>query len=395
MKSTLFWYNKNGENMSTVKTAKKVLYELKKNGYEAYIVGGAVRDYILRMPTTDVDITTNAKPFQVGKIFKTRPTGLKFGTVTVLYGEETFEVTTYRLDGDYLNHRHPEEVIFAEQVTDDVLRRDFTINGLLMNEKNEIFDFVEGKQDIERKIIRAIGDPMKRFEEDALRIMRAFYFQSKLGFQIDKETREAIENSRHLLKEIAMERILQEIIKMFKGPYLKRAVQSMVTTKVHEVLPGLKEGLLKTLELDQMPYMDAFFTMAFYLHGSIPKEWPLSNKHKHRYEQSILLMHKKQPFDALTLYTYGMELCMLANRVTYALGKTKLFTNQIEKDFKALPIQSDMDLKVRPSDMMEITGKKAGAWIKQLQIDMVEKILLRALQNEKSALLDYVKAHVK
>ncbi|PKK93791.1 MAG: CCA tRNA nucleotidyltransferase [Tenericutes bacterium HGW-Tenericutes-6] len=381
--------------MSTVKTAKKVLYELKKNGYEAYIVGGAVRDYLLRMPTTDVDITTNAKPFQVGKVFKSIPTGLKFGTVTVVYGEEQFEVTTYRLDGDYLNHRHPEEVVYAEKVEDDVMRRDFTINGLLMNEKNEIFDYVEGKLDIERKLIRAIGDPMKRFEEDALRIMRAFYFQSKLGFQIDRDTRDAIEKSRHLLKEIAMERILQEIIKMFKGPYLKRALHSMITTKVHEVLPGLKEGILKAVELDQMPYMDVFFTMSFYLNGSIPKEWPLSNKHKHRYEQSILLMHKKQPFDALTLYTYGMELCMLANRASFALGKAKLYTNQIEKDFKELPIQSDMDLKIRPNDMMSITSKKAGAWIKQLQTEMVEKVLLKQLINDKDALTDYVKAHVK
>jgi len=381
--------------MSTVKTAKKVLYELKKNGYEAYIVGGAVRDYLLRMPTTDVDITTNAKPFQVGKVFKSIPTGLKFGTVTVVYGEEKFEVTTYRLDGDYLNHRHPEEVVYAEKVEDDVMRRDFTINGLLMNEKNEIFDYVEGKLDIERKLIRAIGDPLMRFEEDALRIMRAFYFQSKLGFQIDRDTRDAIEKSRHLLKEIAMERILQEIIKMFKGPYLKRALHSMITTKVHEVLPGLKEGILKAVELDQMPYMDVFFTMSFYLNGSIPKEWPLSNKHKHRYEQSILLMHKKQPFDALTLYTYGMELCMLANRASFALGKAKLYTNQIEKDFKELPIQSDMDLKIRPNDMMSITSKKAGAWIKQLQTEMVEKVLLKQLINDKDALIDYVKVHVK
>lgn len=227
--------------MSTIKTAKGVLYELKKQGYEAYIVGGAVRDYRLRMPINDVDITTNAKPHQVSKIFRTIPTGIKYGTVTVKFKDEQFEVTTYRIDGEYNDNRHPDQITYSETVIEDVKRRDFTINGLLMNEKQEVIDYVDGEQDLKDKIIRTIGDPYKRFEEDALRMLRAFYFQSKLGFQIEKQTRDAIEALRDKLKNVSMERIVNELIKTIQGPHLKKALKSMVTTKVHEVLPGLKK----------------------------------------------------------------------------------------------------------------------------------------------------------
>jgi tRNA nucleotidyltransferase (CCA-adding enzyme) len=228
--------------MSTIRSAKKVLYELKKNGYEAYIVGGAVRDHLLNLPINDVDITTNAKPHQVSKIFRTVPTGIKYGTVTVLYGSETFEVTTYRIDGDYLDQRHPENITYSEKVEDDVKRRDFTINGLLMDEKSEITDFVNGRQDLTNKLIKTIGNPKDRFTEDALRMMRAFYFQSKLGFQIDKETREEIFNLRENLKSISIERITNELIKIMQGEHVKKAIKSIITTKVHEVLPGLEKG---------------------------------------------------------------------------------------------------------------------------------------------------------
>jgi len=268
----------------------KVVQILKQNGYEAYIVGGAVRDHLLKTQLTDIDITTNAKPYQVAKHFKTKPTGIKYGTVTVLFGPDTFEVTTYRIDGVYQDSRHPEEVSFEATVEDDVKRRDFTINGMLMDEKSQIIDYVSGQEDLKSKQIRAIGDPMVRFEEDALRMMRAFYFQAKLGFQIEKKTRDAILELRHKLLEVSNERILNELIKTFKGPYLKRAIQSMVTTRVHEVLPGLKEGLLFIQNLDDMPFVDAFFTMAFTLHGEVPKAWTFSNKHRHRYETASFLV---------------------------------------------------------------------------------------------------------
>lgn len=381
--------------MSTIHKASKIIRILKENGYDAYVVGGAVRDHLLKMATQDIDITTNAKPYQVAKLFKTKPTGVKYGTVTVLFGQDTFEVTTYRIDGPYQDNRHPEEVSFEATVEDDVKRRDFTINGILMDETGTVIDYVGGQEDLKAKTIKTIGDPFIRFEEDALRMMRAFYFQAKLGFQIDRQTRDAIRTLRHKLLFIANERILSEIIKILKGPYVKKAIQSMITTGVHEVLPGLKEGLIYATTLEDMPFVDVFFTLAFTLHGSVPKEWTFSNKHRHRYETASFLAKQPQPFDSYTLYTYGIELCLLANRVSYMMKLTKNYKTLIEDTYQNLPIQSDLDLKLRAPEMIELTKKKAGAWVKQLQTDMVIEVLKGRLNNEKSALEAYVLAHTK
>ncbi|MBE0700264.1 MAG: CCA tRNA nucleotidyltransferase [Acholeplasmataceae bacterium] len=376
--------------MSTLRGARIVIKDLKKNGFEAFIVGGAVRDHLLKMPITDVDITTNAKPHQVAKLFKTKPTGIKYGTVTVLLGQETLEVTTYRIDGTYIDSRHPENVTFSETVEEDVQRRDFRMNGLLMNEVGEIIDYVDGRKDIKEKIIRTIGNPVDRFTEDALRIMRAFYFQSKLGFQIEKETREAITEMKDNLNHVAMERIVAELIKMLKGPYAKRAIKSMVTTGVHAVLPGLQKGLIYIDQMDEIPFVDAFFTLCFTLHGSVPDAWTFSNKHRHKYQTASLLANQNTVFDALTLHTYGLEICLLANKVNYMLNRSKNMKTKIEDAYQNLGIQSELDLKLRANDILKLTDKKAGAWLKNLQREMVLAVINKEVENEKNALTAFV-----
>ena len=382
--------------MSTIKTAKGVLFELKKQGYEAYIVGGAVRDYLLRLPINDVDITTNAKPFQVSKIFRTIPTGLKYGTLTVLYKDEQFEVTTYRIDGEYQDDRHPENVTFSEDVVEDVKRRDFTINGLLLSDRQEIIDHVEGQADLKAKLIRTIGDPKQRFNEDALRMLRAFYFQSKLGFQIQTQTRDAIFELKENLKNVAMERIVTEMIKIVQGDYAKRAYQSMVTTQVHTVLPGLKRGIEHILTMDEMPFVDPFFTLCFALNdGIVPQAWTFSNKHRHRYQQAAMLANKTKKFDAIHLYTYGIDLCILANKVNFMLNRSKNLKTEIENTYEKLPIQSELDLKLRATEMMAITEKKAGAWLKDMQHKMVLAVLRNQLKNDKESLTAFLKEHIK
>ncbi len=381
--------------MSALRGAKRVLLELKRHGYEAYIVGGAVRDHLLKLPLTDVDITTNAKPYQVAKLFKTKPTGVKYGTVTVMMSDDTYEVTTYRIDGTYVDTRHPESVTYSDLVEEDVKRRDFRINGLLMDEREEIIDLVEGRQDIRDKIIRTIGDPLDRFNEDALRIMRAFYFQAKLGFDIDQDTLSAIEAQRHLLENIAMERIMTEIIKLLKSTYAKRAIHSMVTTKVHTVLPGLEKGMIYIDGMQEVPFVDPFFTICFTLHGSIPDAWPFSNKHRHRYQMASQLANQYESFDAEALYTYGVDLCLLANKVNVMLKRARNQRTQIESDFQNLPIQSELDLKLRAHDLMRLTGKKAGAWLKEIQKEMVLAILNGRLENKKEALEQFVLERIK
>ncbi len=376
--------------------AMKIIKILKREGYEAYVVGGAVRDYILHIPSNDVDITTNAKPYQVAKLFETKPTGLKYGTVTVLFQDDKYEVTTFRVDGDYQDNRHPEEVTYSDQVIEDVKRRDFTMNGLLMDGEMNIIDHVGGKADIEAKMIRAIGDPKTRFDEDALRMLRAFYFQAKLGFQIDRDTREAIFELKDNISDIANERVIDELVKTVKSKYLRRAFKSMVTTGVHEVLPGLKEGIEFFSEHAEKLFVEVFFTASFALNdGNIPNVWKFSNKHKHRYQVASQLANQKSAISAMDLYQYGLELCLLSNKVNFVLGRAKLQSADIQRAYHELPITSEVDLKLRPTDMIDIAGKKAGAWVKQLQKKMVIEILEHNLKNDYEVLKTYMLSHLE
>lgn len=196
------------------------LNTLEKNGFEAYLVGGSVRDYLMDMPLGDKDITTNATPEEVRGVFsgfRVIDTGFRHGTVTVLIDGEPIEITTYRTESKYGDNRHPDSVAFSKNFSDDVLRRDFTINGIGISADGSLRDEVGGKKDIENKIIRAIGAPDDRFSEDALRIMRAVRFASVLGFEIEKNTEKAVLEKRELLKNISAERKRDELLKLING----------------------------------------------------------------------------------------------------------------------------------------------------------------------------------
>lgn len=172
----------------------KAICLLKNSGFEAYAVGGAVRDCLLGKVPFDWDITTSARPEETEKVFcgeRIIETGIKHGTVTVIIDDMPLEITTYRIDGDYTDHRHPQTVSFSDNLRDDLSRRDFTINTLCCNCDDKIIDAFGGKDDLNNKIIRCVGDPDTRFSEDALRIMRAVRFSAELGFKIEKAHRTA------------------------------------------------------------------------------------------------------------------------------------------------------------------------------------------------------------
>ncbi len=197
------------------KDAIKVLEVLTDAGYEAYIAGGAVRDAIMGKTPHDYDIATNARPEDVGKLFpKTIATGIKHGTVTVIYNKIGYEITTFRRDGDYLDGRHPLDVEFVNAPREDCLRRDFTINAMMYNPKSGLLDFFCGKRDIRKGIIRCVGDAEKRFKEDALRMLRAVRFKAQLGFSIEEQTANAIKKCAVLIKKVSRERILDELNKI-------------------------------------------------------------------------------------------------------------------------------------------------------------------------------------
>ena len=199
---------------------KIILERLKNAGFEAYCVGGAVRDSIMGLVPGDWDITTPALPEETKEIFKdfrTVDTGLKHGTLTVIIDKIPYEITTFRIDGEYGDNRHPENVTFTGKIGDDLARRDFTVNALAYNDETGVIDLYGGQDDIHNGIIRTVGDADTRFQEDGLRIMRALRFSATLGFEIEEQTRKSIHKNKDLLKNISAERITIELIKLICG----------------------------------------------------------------------------------------------------------------------------------------------------------------------------------
>lgn len=202
------------------KDVKHIIGVLMENGYEAYAVGGCVRDSILGRVPGDWDITTSALPMQVKGLFRrTVDTGIQHGTVTVMLGRNGYEVTTYRIDGKYEDSRHPESVEFTPKLEEDLKRRDFTINAMAYNDEHGIVDIFDGVGDLHRKIIRCVGNAHDRFDEDALRILRAVRFSAQLGFGIEENTASAAKELAVNLKKISSERIHTEFNKMLKSPH--------------------------------------------------------------------------------------------------------------------------------------------------------------------------------
>ena len=221
--------------------AEKVINRLEERGYEAYIVGGSVRDLLLGKEPHDYDVTTSALPEQTLNVFsdfRTIPTGLAHGTVTVISDGEPIEVTTFRVDGEYLDCRRPESVNFTDDITADLSRRDFTVNAMAYSKKRGIVDAFGGRDDLSRRVIRAVGEPRLRFSEDALRIMRAFRFSAQLDFSIDEATLSAAYDMKAGLSKIATERIASEFIRTVCSPSPEDALRLMSEGGIFEYITG-------------------------------------------------------------------------------------------------------------------------------------------------------------
>lgn len=201
--------------MEIPENVKRILETLQNNGYEAYVVGGCVRDMILEREPDDWDITTSAQPMQVKALFRrTIDTGIQHGTVTVMIGNEGYEVTTYRMDGEYVDHRHPKEVLFTPNLTEDLRRRDFTMNAMAYNPKTGLVDEFDGMGDLTRYLIRCVGEPLERFDEDALRMLRGIRFAGQLQFELEPATLRAIAEKAPTLVNVSAERIRTELTKL-------------------------------------------------------------------------------------------------------------------------------------------------------------------------------------
>ncbi len=245
--------------------ARVVLDTLQKNGYEAYLVGGCVRDFVLGRFFNDYDITTNATPEQVKSVFgafKCLDTGIKHGTVTVIINNVPFEITTYRIDGKYNDNRHPEKVLFSSNLTDDLARRDFTVNAMAYNKS--IVDPYNGLDDINNRMIRCVGKADVRFKEDGLRIIRALRFSSVLGFSIEKETAGAVLRNVDLLNNISVERIYAEFKKLICGKNVRYVFDNF--GMVFDKYFGIKESKKRGKYIEKCPEDHSIRIASMFLH---------------------------------------------------------------------------------------------------------------------------------
>lgn len=254
----------------------KIISTLQENGFEAYAVGGCVRDSILGRVPGDWDITTSAMPEETKALFqKTFDTGIEHGTVTVLLDGEGYEVTTYRIDGEYEDSRHPKEVTFTRCLEEDLLRRDFTINAMAYNHKDGLVDLFGGIEDIKRKVIRCVGDAYARFSEDALRILRGIRFAAQLGFEIEEDTRAGMRELAHTLKNISAERIQVELVKTLISPnpaLLYDAYELGITKQFLQELDEQLERSTKVIKLLEVVRADKVLRLTMVFNHSVSEE---------------------------------------------------------------------------------------------------------------------------
>lgn len=274
---------------------KDIIDTLENNGFEAFAVGGCVRDALMGRTPNDWDITTSATPLEVKSLFRrTIDTGIKHGTVTIMIGKEGYEVTTYRIDGDYMDGRHPEEVIFTSNLIEDLKRRDFTINAMAYNDRAGIVDAFDGVSDLEHKIIRCVREAKERFTEDALRILRALRFSAQLGFDIDKDTAKAIEELGANLKLISKERIQTELDKLITSPHPDRI-------KLVQ-LYGLNSYIFESASAINKCNAELYSNIST-LMNNLPKNHYLRWSALMHYEDEPATVLKKLKFDNITINT--------------------------------------------------------------------------------------------
>ncbi|MBE6695288.1 MAG: CCA tRNA nucleotidyltransferase [Ruminococcaceae bacterium] len=386
------------------KYIKSLIDLLNSKGYEAYAVGGCVRDCVMGRLPNDFDMTTNATPDEMLTVFceyKVIETGLKHGTLTVISENIPVEITTYRVDGEYHDSRHPDKVYFTRNLKDDVSRRDFTVNAMAYNDKTGIVDFYGGIDDIKKKLIMAVGDADKRFKEDALRIIRALRFASVLGFDIEEKTAFAASENAELLKNISAERINVELKKLLLG---KNAIKIL---KEHSdilafVSPEMFSSCTEKLKKLSTAPDDVNVFFAFLLTDSTEKEanealsrLKFSNAERKEITELLSLQKKDIPKNKIEMKffiseTY-IELIPKYFMLLSALGKG---TSSAEKYYAEIRDNKECvyisDLKVNGNDLSK-TGISKGEKIGQALKFLLRAVISGEVENKKEELLEFAK----
>lgn len=387
--------------------ALPVMQQLVDAGYEAYFVGGSVRDMLLHKPISDVDIATSATPQEVKEIFShTVDVGIEHGTVMVIHHKEGYEVTTFRTEEGYEDFRHPDKVTFVRSLEEDLKRRDFTINALAIGIDDQLMDFFDGIGDLERQCIRCVGDAKERFNEDALRMFRAVRFVGQLGFQIEENTKNAISLLKMNLSKVAVERMKVEFEKMIQSSFRKEALQLFVETGLYQACPlfdGKDEILLKLAEfpLKEMSVLQAWILFIDELNLSdkevthLLKSWKSSNEQI----RDVLVGYKtyrarkEEEWNFFFAYACPYEVACEVEALLIAQDKSTSMKG-LEATYHSLPIRSMNDIHLNGHDIIRILKlDKKGPIIGQVLKTVEKMILEQSISNDAEVLETYVLSH--
>lgn len=357
-----------------LKTALNLLKKIESNGYEAYIVGGYVRDYILGLDSIDVDITTNATPMDIKRIFADicLPNE-EYGSVKIIIKNIHFEITTYRKEYKYSNNRKPIKFEYINDLLEDLKRRDFTINTLCMDSNGRILDLLGGIKDIDDELINTVGDSNHKFEEDALRILRAVRFATTLNFSLKEEVKSAIIKNKKYLNNISYERKKQELDKIFSSNNAKYGIQLLIDLGLDKVLEiyNLSDirlgndiiGIWASLEVsDNYPFTSSEREIM----KKIKEVLPLNN------------------LDCKVLYKYGLYINSI---VADMKGINK---KEVIKKYTNLPIASINDININGYQIMDILNRQGGPYIKKIYLDLENQILSGKIRNDNNEIKDYI-----
>lgn len=355
------------------KVIYNVLKKLEDNNYESYVVGGYVRDKILGIETLDVDITTKARPKEVLELFKEYNVELHdYGNVSFSIEDYKFDITTFRKDIKYKNNRKPEKIIYIDSFEEDLKRRDFTINSICLDKDNNIIDLYDGKKDLKKKFIKAIGDPYKKIEEDSLRILRAVRFATIFKFKLDNDLKLAIRKNKHLLKNLSYERKKEELNKIFCSKHKKYGIKLLQELELVEELElkNLKY-VLRTKDLIGIWAMITDVDYAF-----TKKEKDLIKKIKIVMQEDINNIFVK--------YKYG------SYPISVVSDLKKLNTKKIMTEYDKMPIKDREELNINVEEICSVLGKAPDSFLKEIFDDIEKEVLLGNIPNKKEDLKKYI-----
>lgn len=365
--------------------SRGVVSKLLSAGYEAVFVGGAVRDLLLGKEASDIDIATSATPEEVKEVFpNTVDVGIQHGTVLVLYEGEPIEVTTYRTEGTYSDHRRPDEVTFVRSLEEDLKRRDFTMNAMALSLDGRLIDPFGGKQDIDNRLIRAVGAAEERFKEDALRMFRAIRFSSVLGFAIEDSTCGAIGLLAKEIEHIAAERLKAEWDKLFLGKEPTKAFEYIRETGIGAHLPAYPETF-RAASCMQGPFQASLEGWATLMMAGdleplqLASAYKMSNAEKTflRSIHAVLQTREAQFYSNIDYYRWGEQVLLAAEAIYQCLHPDNPFLgpDEIREKIAALPIRSKQELAVTGTDLLAWSKSKGGRWVGEW-LDTIERAVI-------------------